>query len=140
MRTGCSDSSALTLIAREGTQPPEAPAGAQWKTFTSLALADGNRPLFVASMHSKTGTASPGPGGITTANDVGLWATDSAGSLRLLIREGDAIGTSTVKTMTVLSTVSGSPSQTRSFNNGGHVILRVTDATGAQHLVNIAVP
>lgn len=135
-----SDSSALTLIAREGTQPPEAPAGAQWKTFTSLALADGNRPLFVASMHSKTGTASPGPGGITTANDVGLWATDSAGSLRLLIREGDAIGTSTVKTMTVLSTVSGSPSQTRSFNNGGHVILRVTDATGAQHLVNIAVP
>jgi len=135
-----SDSTPLTLVAREGAQPPEAPAGAQWKSFTSLALGDGNRPLFVASMHSKTGTASPGPGGITTAKDVGLWATDSAGALRLLMQEGDAIGTSTVKTMTVLSTVSGSPAQTRSFNNGGHVILRVTDATNAQHLVSIAVP
>ena len=49
-----SDSTPLTLVAREGAQPPEAPAGAQWKSFTSLALGDGNRPLFVASMHSKT--------------------------------------------------------------------------------------
>ena len=135
-----SDSSALALVARENAQPPEAPAGAKWKAFTSLALPEGRGPLFVASMHSKIGTTSPGPGGITTANDIGLWATDSNGALRLLLQEGDVIGTSTVKSFTVLSTVAGSPAQTRGFNAGGSVVLKVTDMTGAQHLVQIAVP
>jgi hypothetical protein len=134
------DTNGMRLVAREGAQPPEAPLGAQWKAFTSLALPEGRGPLFVATMHSKTGPASPGPGGITTANDVGLWATDSSGELRLLLREGDAIGASTVKTFTVLSSVVGSPAQTRSFNNSGSVIVRVTDLLGAQHLLHIAVP
>ena len=134
------DTNGMRLVAREGAQPPEAPLGAQWKAFTSLALPEGRGPLFVATMHSKTGPASPGPGGITTANDVGLWATDSSGELRLLLREGDAIGASTVKTFMVLSSVVGSPAQTRSFNNSGSVIVRVTDLLGAQHLLHIAVP
>ena len=91
-------------------------------------------------MHSKSGAASPGPGGITTANDVGLWATDSFGALRLLIRKGDAIGASTVRSFTVLGSVIGSPAQTRSFNSLGSVIVKATDTTGAQHLLHIAVP
>ncbi len=134
------DANGLSLVAREGAQPPEAPDGARWKTFNSLAMPPGSRPMFVATMHSKVGTAAPGPGGVTAANDTGLWAMDSTGAVRLLIREGDAIGSSNVKVITVLSTVSGSPAQTRSFQNGGGVILRVTDATGATHLVRIAVP
>ena len=71
---------------------------------------------------------------------MGLWATDSFGELRLLLREGDIIGASTVKTFAVLSSVVGSPAQTRSFNNTGSVIVRVTDLLGAQHLLHIAVP
>ncbi|MEK0451290.1 MAG: hypothetical protein RL088_3558 [Verrucomicrobiota bacterium] len=133
-------SSALTLVAREGAQPPDAPTGAKWDKFSSLALPEGRGPIFVASMLSKTGTLPPGPGGVTTANDVGLWATSSTGSLRLLMREGDPIGTSTVKSFTVLSMVAGSPAQTRSFNNAGVVVLKVTDMAGAQHLVQIALP
>ena len=131
---------ALTLIAREGAQPPDAPAGAKWGKFSSLALPEGRGPLFVASMLSKTGTLPPGPGGVTTANDVGLWATSSIGTLRLLMREGDPIGSSTVKTFTVLSMVAGSPAQTRSFNNAGVVVIKVTDMAGAQHLVQVALP
>ncbi len=130
----------LSLVAREGAQPAEAVAGAKWKAFTSLALPEGRGPLFVASMHSKIGTTSPGPGGITTATDMGLWATDSSGSLRLLLQEGDAIGPITVKTFTVLSSVTGSPAQTRSFNSGGSVIVRFIDTLNAQHLLHIAVP
>ena len=91
-------------------------------------------------MRSKTGAVSPGPGGITTANDTGLWATTSFGSLRLLLQEGDVIGAATVKTFTVLSNVVGSPAQTRSFSNSGSVLVRATDTTGAQHLLQIAVP
>ncbi len=121
----------MRLIAREGAHAAETPAGTTWASFTSLALPEGRGPLFVAKVAN---------GGTTTANDMGLWATDSTGALRLLLREGDALGTSTVQTFTVLSTVLGSPAQTRSFNNGGSIILRATDATGAQHLLSIAVP
>ncbi len=133
--------SGLTIEAWEGAQPPEAPLGAQWKSFNSLALAGGNGGvMFVGTMHSKTGLVSPGPGGITTANDVGLWAADGTGALRLLLQEGDTIGGATVKTFTVLSSVLGSPAQTRSFNNDGSVIVRVTDTTNAKHIVHIAIP
>ncbi len=134
-----SDVSGLDLVAREGYPAAEA-GGGVWKTFTSLALPEGRGPLFVASMHSTTAGVSPGPGGITTATDVGLWATDSTGALRLLLQEGDVIGASTVKTFTVLSSVTGSPAQTRSFNHGGSVLVRATDTLGAQHLLQIAVP
>ena len=64
----------------------------------------------------------------------------TGGALRLLLQEGDTIGTSTVKTMDVLSTVAGSPAQTRSFNNNGSVIVKATDAAGAQRLIYITVP
>lgn len=124
--------SGLDLVAREGALAAEA-GGGVWKTFTSLALPEGRGPLFVASLINRTGTtlpALPGPGGITTANDVGLWATDSLGGLRLLLQEGDVIGASTVKTFVVLSSVVGSPAQTRSFNSGGSVMVKATDALG----------
>ena len=130
----------LRLVAREGAQPPEAPAGAQWSAFTSFAMPEGRGPLFVATMRSKTGSASPGSGGITTANDIGLWATTSFGALKLLLQEGDLIGAATVKTFTVLTNVTGSPAQTRSFSNNGNVLVRAIDTTGAQHLLQIAVP
>ena len=137
-----SEVSGLDLVAREGFPAAEA-GGGVWKAFTSLALPEGRGPLFVASLINRTGTtlpALPGPGGITTANDMGLWATDSLGALRLLLQEGDAIGASTVKTFVVLSSVVGSPAQTRSFNSGGSVMVKATDALGAQYLLHLAVP
>ena len=134
------DFNGLSLMAREGAQPPEAAEGAQWKAFTSLALPDGSGPIFVATMHNNIAGVSPGPGGITAANDMGLWATDSTGSLRLLLQEGDVIGTSTVKKFEVISSVTGSPAQTRSFNSNGSVVVKVTDMLGAQHLLHIALP
>lgn len=76
---------------------------------------------------------------LTAANDVGLWATDSFGALRLLLREGDPIGTAKVKSFIVLPTVRGSAAQRRSFS-GGRVIVKATDTAGAQHLVQVAVP
>ena len=124
----------LTLIARESAQPAGVNEPAAWKKFTSFATTADGRPLFVASIRKISGST------VSAANDTGLWATDSRGTLRLMLREGDAIGTSAVKSFVVLSSVLGSPAQTRSFNNGGSVIIRVTDATGAQHLLHIAVP
>lgn len=142
------------LLARKGdaatgAQPAAViPSGVgptpEWVKFTSLALPPtGPGPYFVAKLLNRTGTtlpAKPGPGGVTADNDTGLWARDSDGTLHLVLREGEVIGTSTVKTFTVLGAVSGSASQRRSFNNKGYVLVRVDDATGAQHLVLIGVP
>jgi 2',3'-cyclic-nucleotide 2'-phosphodiesterase (5'-nucleotidase family) len=131
----------LTLLAREGAQPPEGPAGAQWKSFPSIAAPEGDRgPLFIATMQSRTGTASPGPGGVTEANDTGLWALDTFGALRLVLREGDTIGTRTVRSFEVLSNVLGSPGHTRSVNRGGSVVVRTFDGSGAQYILRIEVP
>ena len=73
-------------------------------------------------------------------NDAGLWAVDSTGALRLLAREGDVIGAKTLKSMTVLTAVSGSPGVTRSFNNAGQVIYRATFTDGSQSVVVVQVP
>ncbi|MBL9117206.1 MAG: hypothetical protein JNJ83_19525 [Verrucomicrobiaceae bacterium] len=124
---------ALTLVAREGAQPPGVVTGARWKSFTTVALPEGRGPIFVAKL--QTGRA-----GITTAKDTGLWATDSAGAIKKLIQEGDAIAGSKVASFQVLTTVPGSPAQTRSFNNRGDVVIQVTSAIGETHLVHVVVP
>lgn len=119
----------LRLVAREGSSAAGT-TGPVWKAFTSLAFPEYRGPLFVASLK--------GPG-VTTANDIGLWATDSTGILQLALREGSAIGGKTVKSFVALSTVVGSPAQTRSFNSSGHMLIKMTDTQLAQHLVLIQV-
>ncbi len=126
---------ALTLLAREGAEPAETGAGVKWKAFTSLAIAGGGvgRPLFYATLLQDSG-------GVTAVNDAGLWAMDSTGELRLLAREGDVIGAKTLKSLTVLTAVAGSPGVTRSFNNAGGVIYRATHTDGSQALMRVQVP
>ncbi len=146
----------LKLVARKGYEAAEAapaasiPVGVgplpKWNGFTSLALPEGaTGPLFVASLLNSTpvpvgSPKLPGPGGVTTATDVGLWAVDSAGALRLLLREGGTYGGVAVKNFTVLTAVSGSMGQTRGYNNNAEVIVRVTDTANAQHVMKITVP
>lgn len=128
-------SAALELLAQEGMQADEAPAGAFWKSFTSLALPGGTRgPLLLA-------TLIPGGGNVTTDNDLGLWGVDSSGDLRLLVRENvTMIDGKTVKAFAVLKAVSGTPGVTRSFNSAGAVVLRVIFIDNTSAIVKITVP
>jgi uncharacterized repeat protein (TIGR03803 family) len=123
----------LRMVAREGSNPPGTTAGTKWKTFTSVALPQDRGPLFLA-------TLARGPGQVTAARDRGLWATDSTDTLHKVIQEGDPIGTSRVASFQVLSTVNGSQSQTRSFNDNGEIVLQVTDIKGGTHLLHVSVP
>jgi uncharacterized repeat protein (TIGR03803 family) len=130
----------LRLIAREGSQPEDVPAGAQWAAFPSLALPEGSiGPLFTGKLRIPR-TGEPNPAGITAANDLGLWAVDSTGANRLLIRKGMPLGGRTVKTFLALSSVAGSPSQTRAFNSSGEVVLRITFDDASQGIVLVEVP
>lgn len=125
----------LTLIASLNTAPPDAPAGAQWKTFSSLALAGGESPapLFY-------GRLAPGVGGVDNTNDYGLWAVSSTGAVRALVREGDTIDGHVVKSLSVLRAVPGSAGATHSFNNTGLVVYRAGFADGTTAIVTTAIP
>jgi hypothetical protein len=71
---------AFKLVAREGNQPPGTPAGTRFDAFDPPTLNGLGRVAFQATL--KTGS------GVTTANDVGLWAEDKLGILTLVAREG----------------------------------------------------
>ncbi len=122
----------LTLLAREGKP---AVGGGMWKAFTSLAIAGGETgPIFLA-------TLLQGVDGIDKTNDVGVWATDGAGALRLLFREGDTIASGKqVKNFVVLKAVSGSPGTTHAFNSRAQVLWRVTFLDGRSAIVRTTVP
>ena len=137
-----SQSGARVLIAREGAQPPGVADGAQWKSFTSLALADGARgPVFLADL-GIPGAGQANPAKIEAANDTGVWAVDSHGVLRLLVREGDLLaGTTTpVRALTLLGHVAGSPAQTRSYNGHAEIIYRATLSDGSEVIAKAQVP
>ena len=131
------DSGTLALLARTGTQPPEVPTGARWKTFTSLAMSTSTsgrgRPLFI-------GTMLAGKGGVTAANDIAVWSVDTPGALRLAFREGDTIAGKTVKNFRVLKATVGTSGITRSVNNTQTIVSLATYTDGTTGIVQTQVP
>ena len=134
------DHNALTMIARQGAQPPGVPAGAKWASFPSFALPEDTAgPIFVGTLViPAAGTSSPAR---IAANSTGIWAMDSTGELQLIARTGDVFdGQRKITALTLLSTVRSSPSQLRSFTRNGEVIYRATLSDGSQHVVAAQLP
>jgi hypothetical protein len=100
---------ALRLVAREGTQAPETTAGALFQSLDAPALNEFGQVAFYATLRT-------GAGGVTSANDTGIWGEDPLGNLRLIIREGDTIEVApgNIQTVTALRFIS------RNANGGGH--------------------
>ncbi|MDB6151943.1 MAG: 3-carboxymuconate cyclase, partial [Chthoniobacteraceae bacterium] len=92
------------LVAAQGAIPPGAD-GARFKEFQSVSVVEGRGPLFKATL--KSARKSP---------DEGLWATDSNGTLRLLIRTGDVIDNKTLRTFSILEAVPHSMAQRRAWS------------------------
>lgn len=118
-----------TPLAKIGGDATDVP-GAKWSNFRSIALPDGLGPIFL-------GTLQIGPGGVTAADALGLWALDSTGLQRLLIREGTEYEGRTIRTLTLLSRVLASPDQTRSFNGARQIALKATFTDNTQAIVVI---
>jgi hypothetical protein len=74
-------SSGTSLVVRRGDQAPGLPAGVNFNTVNifNMCLTDGGIVAFTSTVMN---------GGVTTANDSGLW-TGTAGNLTLVAREGD---------------------------------------------------
>jgi hypothetical protein len=74
----------LRLVFRKGDPAPGVPDGVTFAHWFQLSppINDLGQVAFL--------TVLQGPG-VTSANDLGIWATDRAGNLQLIAREGDAI-------------------------------------------------
>jgi hypothetical protein len=132
--------SPLRLVAREGDHPPGAPADAKWKTFSSLALPGGTSgPIFTATLQKGPGI-TPGPGGITSVDDLGLYGLDSFGVVVELLRENQPLLGKTVKTFNVIKAVAGTAGSSRSFNGAGEIVVLVTFTDKTTAIVRISVP
>ncbi len=127
---------AFELLARKGNTP-DLLSGAKWKDFLSLALPAESNPMFVATLQL-------GSGGVTTANDQGLWMVTSLNQVRLALREGQNINvggaTRTVSRFWVLRVGSSVASSNRNFTPVGVVKAMVQFTDGSYANLEIEAP
>jgi len=71
---------APALLARAGDRAPETPNGAMFLSFEDPVFTGAGTVAFYAKL---TGL------GVGVQNDAGIWASDTAGQLRLVVREGE---------------------------------------------------
>jgi hypothetical protein len=139
----CDSTGPLLLVAQTGGQAPGCPAGVKFLAFTELALDDvdgatqNGGTIFLATL---TGT------GVTSANNMGIFAVDDTGTLRLIVRTGDVLEGETI---TALSFLPAEPStgnapvngQARSFSPGsGDLIYNATFSDKSEAIFNVVFP
>jgi hypothetical protein len=139
--------SAPALLAREGFQAPEMPAGALFQDFSSLALPrvysgpiEPGEPAPATRGPIFTATLKIGFGNVTAANDRGAWAVDSQGLTRCLFREGDTIAGKTLKEFSFLQPAGISEGVTRAFTENYSVAWRALFTDGSSALMNTVIP
>ncbi len=128
----CASGGLPQVVVERGSNASGVP-GATFANFTSMALPEGIGPVFIASLQIKSNV-------VTTADDTGVWAVDSEGQLRLLLREGQWVGTKRTRSFSLLQTTPGSLGQTRSFNRHGQIISRLLFSDNTQSLMLSEVP
>lgn len=74
----------LQLVVRSNQPAPDTP-GAVFATVSSEPI------INAAGQIAFMARLKPGDGSVTEMNDLGLWAQDSSGALRLIAREGDEV-------------------------------------------------
>jgi hypothetical protein len=128
----------LVLVAREGSEAPGV-AGSTFFRLTQMALPGTAQPMFQASMTN-------GVGGVTAANDTGLWVINAGNDVVLAVREGDVFnvgGTNrTVTAITALlnGTTTGGALGRRVFLADGQLTLLLNFSGGIQANAKVVVP
>ena len=133
-------SGALALVAREGSQAPGTPVGTNFSAFGGMALNGSGRVAFYGHLQT-TG------GGVTAANDNGIWAEDSRGVLRLVAREGNAIEIApgdfrTLSLIRFAGTSGGQDGRGVTFNDDFTLAFYAyfTDGSGGVFTATLAIP
>ncbi len=125
----------LKLVARLNAHAPGTPNGTVFAAFTSLVLPDSGGAVFIAKLR--------GPG-VTTSNDVGLWADDGNGVVNLVAREGSSIlvngVTKVLSAMAIFPAATGVTGQSRGFNINGDLVYRATFTDHSKALLHAVAP
>lgn len=87
-------SGALELVARNGDPAAGVPAGAVFEQFLAFSLNAAGSVAFVGRLTGE---------GIDSGNDLGIWAQDRAGALRLVARVGESLQVAPGDHRTILS-------------------------------------
>ena len=125
----------LTLIAREGSNAPQTPAGTVFTTFDTVVVSGGGQEAFTANLLA-------GPGGVSTSNDRGLWMRASSGQFLLLLREGDLLPITAGDIRTVSSIVLDKSSEfgAASFSSDVSIKVIVTFTNGTSAILSCKAP
>ena len=130
-------SGTLALVARAQGQAPGCPIGSKFLSFSQLVLPEHGGVVFLASLTGATG-------GVNRTNNRGIWAADTSGNLRLLARKSDVLtingSSKIVSALSLFSSSKGTTGQTRSFNQAGDLIYKVTFTDKTQAIQRMVLP
>ena len=135
----CNSGGSLALVAQAGvTQAPGCPAGATFATFTELALPDQGGAtnkggvIFLGTLNANAAA------GVTTSNDLGIWAVDSTGALQLIARTGDVVNGKTITGLAFLPAETTVNGQSRSFDQtNGDIVYLATFSDKSTAILNV---
>ena len=129
----------LHLVAQRAGEAPGCPE-ATFASFTSLVLPDQGGVVMLANLNSGT-VSLPGPGGVTPANNIGIWAADTAGDLQLIVRKGDTLDGKVITALSFLPAAAGVSGQSRSFSQTtGDLVYKATFADGSTGIYKVVFP
>jgi hypothetical protein len=112
-----SRSGVVDLVAREGSHAPGTASGVMFETLSSPSINDAGQLAFRGVLAGA---------GVDATNQVGIWATDTSGNLRLILRTGDSleVAPGDIRTISALNfTGNSAPSDGRAtyFNCLGQI-------------------
>jgi len=126
---------APSLLVKAGDPAPGVTDGT-FAGFSSIVIG-ARGPAFI-------GTLTRSVGGVTIQSNTGLWAVDSHGVLRLLVRSGTAVSASgvtrTPQSFTIFSALPTTPSQGQGYSDNGGFVYRATFADHTQGIFSTWVP
>jgi len=124
----------LALVARAGAPAGGCPAKTVFASFSKVVMPDGAGPVFLAKL-------AHGSGGVTAANDTGIWSVNAKGTQTLLVRVGATIcarSASSVITALCALTSSAPNADDSTFNKNGTVAVVATFADRSQSVLQIS--
>ncbi|MHA3771210.1 beta strand repeat-containing protein [Verrucomicrobiota bacterium sgz303538] len=140
--SSATNSAGTQLVARSGAQPPGAPAGARWKSFTSVVFAGAEESNTSWSL-AFTAFMAPRAGGVSAANDMGLWIASPTKTV-LALREGQTltIGSTEKKlrSFAALMALPNAPGQGNGVTTTEAVAVQAFFTDGSQAVLRVSGP
>jgi len=135
-------SGTLALVARAGDLAPDATGmaaagGPVFASFAQFVLPDQGGVVLLATL--VTGT-----GGVVASNNQGIWAVDTDGLLKQVLRTGEALAvrgsTKIIYAISIFNAPAASTGQTRHFNNAGDLVYTVMFTDRSTSIVQSVFP